>query len=394
MEIVSILEDKRIKAINVLSEFTIEQYLQIAEKIIRNNPFQRKRVKSSSTVYSLLREDLKQGCIIPPIVLALSKDYSEIRENGGSFDGQKLKKFIEDNIENALILDGLQRTYNIIDANDELLKFGDLDGLSLYHQNKIRCEFYLGIDKIGILYRMLTLNTGQTPMSLRHQIEILYSDYLLQEYEGIRLIREIEDMPARHIGEYSFKDVIEGFTSYLLRDYLTFDRSDILENIKSLEKLSKENAGLDIFKSFLTVYHSFIIKGQSLLNGWIFHEEQLEFALSAPPFGKDAFTIFNKSQVMTGLGAAIGFLKDRELTNFTTILSDIDNIYSVKERDEWISDMLLKLDEIRKHASKIGNAQREYFFYLFRELFNPEGDSYLKIDVAIENAYKRYRQNV
>ncbi len=393
MEIISILEDKRIKSINILTEFTIQEYLKTADDIIRNNPFQRKRVKSSSTVYSLLRDDLKLGCIIPPIVLALNKNIDEtrgIRDLGKT----ELEKYITENLKDALILDGLQRTYNIIDANDELEKTGDTEGLINYHNNKIRCEFYLGIDKIGILYRMLTLNTGQTPMSLRHQIEILYSDYLKQNINGITLFREIDEKVARTTGQYSFKEVIEGFTSYLLRDYLTFDRSDILENIKSLEKLSKENQGLDIFTNFIQAYHTFQLKMVDVLKNWKFQEEAFEYNLSTAPFGKDAISIFNKSQTMTGFGAAIGFLKDQELSSLEKTLADISKIKFDVSTESTMDDLLYKLDEIRKNASKIGNAQRAYFYYFFRELFNENGDSYLSISLSIENAYKRYRQNV
>ena len=80
--------------------------------------------------------------------------------------------------ENLIILDGLQRTYTILELIEELKSEEDnQEELSKVLSNSIRIEVFLGINKIGILYRMLTLNTGQTPMSIRHQIEILYSDY-------------------------------------------------------------------------------------------------------------------------------------------------------------------------------------------------------------------------
>lgn len=258
MEIISVLEDKRIKSWNLLVEFEIQEYLLIAEKILKNNIFQRKRVKSSSTVYSLLRDDLKAGCVIPPIVLAIThEDFPVDPDQDKKQMSKNFEVFMTNNIKNVLVLDGLQRTYNIIDANSELANSNDRIGIQNYHRNKLRCEFYLGIDKLGILYRMLTLNTSQTPMSLRHQIEILYSDHLNHQIEGIRLLRDTDDQTSKRLGEFSFKDVIEGFTSYLMHDYLTFDKTDILGNIKSLEKLSKENQGHDIFKSFINCYYSF-----------------------------------------------------------------------------------------------------------------------------------------
>jgi hypothetical protein len=395
MNVISKLEDNRIKSVNVLVEFTIKEYLEFADSILNNNPFQRKKVKSSSTIYSLLRDDLKEGCIIPPIVLAITQEAFIFLDNQ-TLDSQAddFLAFIKNNIKHIIILDGLQRTYNILDANSELAQKKDEDRITQYHKNKLRCEFYLGIDKIGILYRMLTLNTGQTPMSLRHQIEILYSDYLYQAIDGIRLLKETDDRPARKFGEYSFKEIIEGFTSYLMRDYLTFDKSDILSNIKSLEKLSKENQGFDIFKNFTKCYHEFQTKIQALVGSWEFNYEENESRLSGPAYGKNVKSIFDKSQSMTGLGAAVGFLKDQELIDgFDRIITDTEKIQFKGDIENSLVDLLYKLDDIRKNAPKIGNAQRAYFYYFFRELFNNKGDSYLIIDLAIENAFNRYRQN-
>lgn len=96
-----------------------------------------------------------------------------------------------------IILDGLQRTYTILDLESELVKEHDDETLDRVLNNSIRVEIYLGINKIGILYRMLTLNTGQTPMSIRHQIEILYSDYLDKSINDITLLRETDSRPIK-----------------------------------------------------------------------------------------------------------------------------------------------------------------------------------------------------
>ena len=61
---------------------------------------------------------------------------------------------------------------------------------------------------------------------------------------------------------------------------------------------------------------------------------------------------------------------------------------------EWMLEMLKKLDIIRNTSKKIGNAQRMFFQYLFRELFNPESDSYLELNNAVENGYQKYQSQV
>ena len=85
MEIMSRIKDYRINSINLYVETTFGEYLSFADQIIKNNELQRKRVKTSKSVYSLLKDDLKKGCVMPPLVLAVTKtdviDADEIDED-------------------------------------------------------------------------------------------------------------------------------------------------------------------------------------------------------------------------------------------------------------------------------------------------------------------------
>jgi len=390
MRLINKLYDEKVKAFNLLFEINLSEYIENAEKIFKKNKFQRRRVKSSSTVYSLLKEDLLVGCIIPPIVLALSKQDKDLTDEVfKSYDDERIKKIIVENTENLIILDGLQRTYTIKDLFSELKNKNDETNLEKISKHLIRIEIYVGIDKLGILYRMLTLNTGQTPMSLRHQIEILYSDYLENDIEGIKLLLEVEDTVPKKIGEYKFKDIIEGFNSYIDRDYLTIDRNDILENIKTLEKLSKEKQDRDLFKDYLVLYHKLVQTIIEKSKGWEYNNDEL--SLSGQPFGKNAYKILTKSQVMTGFGSAIGKLVDFGAINSLYDINDlIEKIIIGEPINNTYKNLLLKLDEIRTIAKKIGNDQRMFFHFLFRELFNKKGDAYLNLNQAIDEAFSIY----
>jgi hypothetical protein len=394
MQILSKVFDHRIKAYNILTEISVSEYLEIAKIILENNPFQRKRLKLSSSIYSLLKQDLKLGCTIPPLVLALSNENIEINDNDD--DNQSLD-YINTHRDKLIILDGLQRTYTLLDVANDL----DAENISNkinFYDHKLRFEIYLGINKIGILYRMLTLNTGQSPMSVRHQIEILYSNYLDEAVlEGIKLLKEVDEATPHQIGEYRFNDVIDGFTSYIVRDESSLDRRDILESIKSLEKLALENQDKDIFKNYIITYNHFVEKTQHLADNWSFNEELLqneEIIFSGKPFGSTVDKIFNKSQVMTGFGAAVGFLKDKELIHsFDDINQHIDMIRITNNAPHFLDKLIIKLDEISKSARKIGNSQRMYFYYFFRELFSSASDTFLSIDESIDSGYKKYKLN-
>lgn len=395
MKIVSRIMDKRINALDVLFEISVGEYVAVASEILAKNEFQRKRVKGSQTVYSLLKQDMRQGCTIPPIVVAVRIDELKKVINISSISDEQIEKLFE--AKQLIILDGLQRTYTLIDLVTELKIEGRKEELEQVLKNVLRIEMYVGLNKISILYRMLTLNTGQTPMSMRHQVEILYSDYLGLEFEGVTIFREIDNRNPRRIGEYKFNEVVEGFNAYLERDALALTRSDILENIKNLESLSEERS-TDLFKDYILAYNKFVRCLDEMLPDWevdISELTWLEWEKGNKVFGKDLRQIFSRPQALSGFGAAIGKLKELKVVDgFSQVTKLIDKLRFHGDPADAMNNFLRKMFEIQITAKKIGNEQRFFFTYLFRELFNRNSDSYLKVDLAIESGFKTYRSLV
>lgn len=389
MKILSQIEDKRINSRNVYIECTYGEYLSFATQITKNNELQRKRVKSSKTVYSLLKEDLKAGCIIPPIVLAIDS----IDINSESENKNLLNKIMQSK-DKLVILDGLQRTFTMIDANDELKRLGNIDELNLFLDSKFRLEIYVGINKFGILYRMLTLNTGQTPMSMRHQVEMLYRDLLNTKIDGIKIIPDTDGYANYDNNEFSFKNILDGFNAYITKNEIPFDRLDILENIKTLENMSKERVSDDLFREFII---SYIVVFRKLLEITPNNESECSEVLEeniSHPFAKTVAKAFSTSQALSGYGAAIGKMREYKLLNsFDEIKSIIDKLEN-SDGQEWFLMMLQCLDRIKDNSKKIGNAQRMFFQYFFRELLNKDSDSYLKLVLSVENGYKKYNSQV
>lgn len=354
---------------------SLKEFYLLSKDILNNNEYQRKRVGSSNTVYSLLKDDLKKGCLIPPIVLAYPEEVN---------DARNLISAIQENKNKIVILDGLQRSYTIRDL------FAESDSSNHFENNKLRVEIYTGINRIGILYRMLTLNTGQTRMSTRHQIEIIYSDYLINNIsDDIKLLTDIDNNndAYTHLGVYKYRDVIEGFTSYIERDYLTLERTDILDSIKNLENLvSPENNAL--FEDFITVYTKFI--GQ-LYNNFPTKINTEELNLKGAAFGEDVISIFNKSQSLTGFGCTIGKLIDFG-SNIKSIKDLNDIIPIIKDIDEGLSMLLVYLDKVRNQAKKIGNDQRLYFHLFYKSLFDSASDGYASIKNSAKEAYNQYQR--
>lgn len=385
MKIVSKNYDNRISSWNILLELTYQEYFPIASEIKTANIFQRKRVKSSSTVYSLLKDDLKQGCIIPPIILALNSSLENIEKKSND----EINKFIESKKESLQILDGLQRSFTILDVIAELKG----DNLEEFLKSKLRVEIYIGISRTGILYRMLTLNTGQTPMSLRHQIEILYGDYLKQKINQISFLPESTESTVQEDGEYIFKEAIEGFNSYINRDELALDKQDILQNIESLDNLSKEDQEIELFEEFIKSFHAFYLKFIKISDDWVFEEADFDKKLNKSPFGKEPKKLIKRSQVITGFGAAIGKLFDQKsLTTFNQLNEIIEKISFENDSRESLNEIVRKLDEISNWSKKIGNDQRMFFMFFFKELLDMRSDAFVNIDKAIEEAFKMYER--
>lgn len=387
MKIMSKAVDKRINSTNLYVEIPFGEYLSFARDIIDNNDLQRKRVKSSKTVYSLLKDDLKQGCIIPPLVLAVVQNDSI---DPLKIEGPDLLEYMKHHTNEVLILDGLQRTYTLIDAATELReeKPEEYEG---FLANKLRLEIYIGINKFGILYRMLTLNTGQTPMTARHQLEMLYKDLLFTEIGEIRLVTDVMDRPDPSKNEFSFKNVIDGFNSFLNRNELPVDREDLLENIKMLGNMSVEKVDHDLFVDFINCYAVVFKKLRVSTQDITYTKEEIQdFGITNTPFGYSAYKVFSTSQALTGFGAAIGRMKDLGvIESFEQVNDAISGIFDEGE-EGWFEQLLIKLDQIKNSAKKIGNAQRMYFQYFFRELLNPDTDSYLNLEAAVETGYHKY----
>lgn len=376
------IHDSRIDADNYLFEMTIRDYYNIVKDRLQDNEYQRRRVRNSSSIYGLLKEDLVKGCVIPPIVLAYS----------GNLVAGNIEEALKTAEDALVILDGLQRSYTI----KEIVNSYENGEYAQYPHNplnnKIRVELYVGINKLGVLYRMLTLNTGQTQMSARHQIEIIYSDYKKNcRVGGVTLISEAEDRVPAKLGEYKFRDVVDGFTSYMQKDHLPLDRMDILANVKNLKRLSEDSGSDDLFYSFIESYNNFVMALNAHYEG-DFSDFFEKGELTKAPFGNSVVKIFSKSQPLTGYGHAIMTLKELKAIESFSSINNLLPGFNPDTVESGLRLLLLNLDKVSGIAKKIGNDQRLYFYQFFKVLFDKEGEAYLDIEKSAEQAYSQYER--
>lgn len=165
--------------------------------------------------YKRLEDDILKGCIMPPITLAfvgLKTDTTNLRQ---------LEKIINSKIGKAFILDGLQRMRALQRASkrEDLL----IDLKRPIFINILLCD---SMDKL--LYRMITLNNGQKPMTARHQIEIIASNVFDFSTSSVPIQTEKDNSKKKIPGAFRQADFIKAYLAFLSRS-INIDNTKIIE---------------------------------------------------------------------------------------------------------------------------------------------------------------------
>ncbi len=177
--------------------------------------------------YERLEQDIAAGCIMPNITIAIKTDEPISR------DFEISDSFISDNLKNAFILDGIQRlnTLSRVAASEKFPKDRCL------YCNVLFCD---SMDKL--LYRMITLNNGQKPMTARHQIEILASNMF--DFDSLPILAVTEKEKSKKKKEESMSKEV------LIKGYLAFVSASInIDNQKIIEEKMNELLAEKIMES-------------------------------------------------------------------------------------------------------------------------------------------------
>jgi hypothetical protein len=404
MKFYSRLSDGKISGVNIGAEMTIGEYLEFLPNILENNPYQRRRVSSSGKTYDLLRADLIKGCVIPPIILGVTEQHeAELRpmiervskdendEDGWLKIEAVVKKAVDE--DDVIILDGLQRSLTMKGIEDDYPDHITEAEYQGFMRNKIRVEFYAGLSKPGILYRMLTLNTGQTPMTFRHQLEILYFDYIDNDAlpEGITVLKETDDARARGERKYKFSDVIDMFYAFTTGSPMPFNRQALVSELRELDFLEdfSNTADRDDMRVLLVLHSNLMTRAAYCAGNWRALDE--DEGGPTRPFAPNLTSALSRTQPMTGFGAECKrMLKTGSIQSLDEISGMIDQLHFSGDVDDALNGMLTILDQIAKKAKRIGDAQRIYFQLVFRALFQPESDCRFDLSACWLKAQENY----
>lgn len=208
LEILGKAVDVRTGTTVIYAKADIATYASLIGSNFDNFIIQRRRVKHKA--YARMRQDIIDGALLPAITLAVKKEFIPdiIAATGNAVEIARLLS-IPDRIN---ILDGLQRTHTLIDV----LK----DGIQLHKDQTILLEFWLEEDIRNLIYRIIVLNAGQKPMSMRHQIELLFYstiDILEKSIPGLEVFTERDEARRNLPKKYSLERLSLAYYAYLTK---------------------------------------------------------------------------------------------------------------------------------------------------------------------------------
>jgi len=168
--------------------------------------------------YKRLKEDIIQGCIMPPITIAMiSNDFPSNLND--AYD------FINKNIQYMFILDGIQRLNTLKSAIGNIKDFRNPEILKRpLFLNILICK---SMD--NLLYRMITLNNGQKPMSANHQIEILLGNvYKFSDLQIEIVTDKQKSQNGKTKQNFEKSNIIKGYLAFIT-DSISIDNKKIID---------------------------------------------------------------------------------------------------------------------------------------------------------------------
>lgn len=336
-KIIGYNKDYRTNTPVIYAQIGIKEYLDFVGENFDEFGIQRKR--ESHKGYTRLKKDIKNGALIPPITLALKPELVEsfiklvVAEKTIELQKGLLSKSI------VYILDGLQRTHIINDLKEE--------GAIFKKDQKLLLEFWFEKDMGNLIYRLIVLNSGQKPMSMRHQIELLFmtmQDKLKKDIPGLEMYNE-RDLKVRNgAKKFPFERIVTGYHSFL-NESPEIDKGKII-----VEKL---DSGKVITDQELVILERY--------------SEYTKFLADYLKIDQEAYRVYEKFNSFSG---AKNWLAEENVVN--CYFASIGILFAIPEFRSRIAKASKKLLDNLKKAKPGDDPFALKDFDLIREKFNPK----------------------
>lgn len=380
MRIIAIDEDNRSNCISVLTDMLLEEYKRLAfDSFSANGNFAGQRgviTKSAAAarIRKRMQDDFCRGTIFPQVVLGIqsSKDFINDLKVGDDYDSLVIFKDCT-----ISIIDGMQRS-NIYFKNYK----GN-------ENRKIRVEFWIANNSEKLLYRMLVLNTGQTPWNTRRQIEVIYGNLsksieqgLYETYPELREKIElyaIDDEKRRtQAGKYHKSSVIELYLGFNIRNVKINVSDELAEEYQRFDVMESIEAD-DTFDVFICIFGMMCKLDLAFAQYTKKCEESGQFTEGKDIFGSStscvgfvvasAEFIYGKISVKRTKDKVMDKLKEYK-KQMSVIIDQVNR--NVIEKDEYLSLEVLNAKCAGLPKTRIGDEMRIMFKDAFMSMLKYE----------------------
>ncbi|KUP03596.1 hypothetical protein AR274_22200 [Stenotrophomonas maltophilia] len=335
---------------------------------------QRRREKHRA--YDRLKRDLKAGALLPSIILAVDPErvpdlkqmFAESR-----WDELALELQVEGGVN---ILDGLQRTYIIQDLVN--------DGVEFMPQHMQHLEFWLEESTDNLVYRMIVLNAGQKAMSMRHQVELLFStlkERLKAKVPGLIILSEKEGARRSKPRSYPLDRLATSYQAYVTKSPEISRENIVAQELVEAEVLdSSEQELTEQFNSFVDLLSDFAILDDHVCRIYPERDKEAGIPTGASWLGSDnvmlsffaAYAQFSLGTESHAKRAAEALVELKAIVSEAAVDTDPMGLATLTQLQKGLSP--------RKY--NVGFATRRLLTSGFKEYFRNGGEE------ALENCWK------
>lgn len=365
MEVVGLVKDVRTNTPVIYAIVSIPDYLTLIGEDFEKFVIQRRREKHKA--YLRMKRDLIEGALLPPITLAVRP--AVVDEIKVLFDNNNREQIIDKLSQpgQVNILDGLQRTYILKDLQDEGVQFKDSQTLLL--------EFWLESNIEHLIYRIIVLNAGQKPMSMRHQIELLFMTLktkIEESIQDLQLFTEREGIRRTKSRKYALDRVATAYQAFITKSP-DVERENVVAQMLIEGDIFDANEPelFNQFKEFMKYLNIFVLLDDEICR--IYNDANPELLI---PTGT---SWFGSENVINSFFAAIAQLSinptyvERISLSFDKLITLLGQ--SLINTDPLGLEVLHKIiNNFNPRKINVGFATRKLLTNGFKEFFRESGD--------------------
>jgi hypothetical protein len=348
----------------VYAQVPLREYLPLVGDNYGDFDIQRKQERYRP--YERLKQDIRNGALLTPITLSLKPEYVAAARDAVTSTRQADLAAILSVKERVNILDGLQRTFILSD----LEKDGHLPA-----EGTVLLEYWLEDDIKHLIYRIIVLNAGRKPMSMRHQVELLFQSLQKQietRIPGIEMYRERDQTRRRGPKKFALDRIALAYHCFLLKTHDIERDSIVAQELKESEVLSASEEALGTqFELFIKYLSRYVALDDDVCRVYSAEDEARGLPTGASWFGSEP--------TLNSFFAAVSDFGSNDARR-ERIEAALLSMQALLEESTSGDDplALATAEQLKKSFNSqrvnIGTATRKLLFNTFKEYFRESGD--------------------